>query len=85
MNEGVERHTNFFAAAEKRQFNDTGGADNLGADLLEQRQRGAERAASGEQIVEDDDPLAWRDRIALNFDRIGTIFKIVFMADRFAG
>ena len=54
-----------FAALEAIQLDEEGDFDDCGAELFNQVAGGAGGAASGEQVVDDDDALAGFDGIAM--------------------
>src|ERR1700691_3634366 len=57
----------FFRAAEVGQIDDEAGGQTIGADLLEKLHRGLGRAAGGDEVVDQDDTLAFDHRILMHF------------------
>src|SRR5260221_9275323 len=71
--QGPERHVEALAAVEEGELDDRARPGNLGADLAQQLDRGIQRAAGGQQVVEHDHALARRHRALLDLDRIGAV------------
>src|ERR1044071_5287898 len=56
--------------------------DDMGADPLEQRDRGDGSTAGGDQVVDDDHALAGGDAVDVDLDTIAAVLELVLVADR---
>src|SRR5215468_4584966 len=88
----LERHQSMTFDAERgeplcpaqlRQIDDEGGADDLAAGTLDELDRGLGGAAGGDQVVDDQDPLARIDGVLMHLDDVDAIFERVFLANGF--
>ena len=71
-------------AAEIRQVDDEGRADDLGTQPAQQLDRGLRRAAGGDQIVDQQHGLAGLQRILVDLDDVDAVFELVVLADGLA-
>lgn len=73
------------AAFELGELDQDGDADDFGAGLLDEFAAGLERAAGGEQVVDDDDLAALADGIGVDLEAVGAVFEGVVDAVDAAG
>ena len=71
-----------FSAGEVAKLDDKAAIDDDAARLFAQLRAGKRGAAGGKQIIHDGDALAGLDRIHMDLQLVGAVFKGVFMADR---
>ena len=71
----------FLGAAEIRQVDDEAGGDHIGAELLEELYRCLRGAAGGDEIVDQDDPLAALHRILVHLHFVDAVFERIADAD----
>src|SRR5204862_7025201 len=67
-------------AAEEFQFDDGGDADERGVESANEVRRGADGAAGGEQIVDDEHAIVRRQRVVVNLECVAAVFENVFVA-----
>ena len=53
--------------------------------VLEQRDRRSRRAAGRDQIVDQEHPLARRDRVDVDLDPVGAVLELVVVTDQVCG
>src|SRR5450631_2030671 len=70
------------ASLEELELDEEAQANDLALEPLDQVDRAADRAAGGEQIVDHQDPLAGLDRVAMDLERVRSIFERVLDGDR---
>src|SRR5215217_7409496 len=65
---------------QKRQLREDADSRNLGAEALDQIGGGADRAAGGKKVVDDQYTHAGLDGVAVDLDSVGPVFECVFLA-----
>src|SRR6516162_1070559 len=84
--ERAHRHaelSDLLSAAQFRQIDDETSSQNLGTDLLQKLHRRLRRAAGGDEIVDQNDSLAFDQRVLVHFYFIEAVFKRIADADPF--
>ena len=82
----ADRHaelSDLLRAAQFGQVDDEAGGQDLGADLFEELHRRFRGAAGGDQIVDQNDALAFDQRVLVHFHFIDAVFQRVADADAF--
>src|SRR5699024_3695952 len=67
------------AAVEGEELGEDGDAGDLAAEALDEADGGFDGAAGGEEVVDDEDTLAWMDGIPVNLEGVGAVFERVFL------
>ena len=70
------------AALEELELDQEREADHLALEPLDQFDRAVDRAAGREQVVDDQDLLTRRDRVAVDLERVRAVFERIFDGDR---
>ena len=73
------------AALEEVELDQEREADDLALEPLDQLDRALDRAAGREQVVDDQDPLAGLDRVAVDLERVRAVLEGVLDGDVSAG
>ena len=77
----MARFADAFGATQVRQVDDEGGTHNVATHGFDQLQAGERGAASGEQVVHQQDSLAFENGVGVNLDPVGAVFELVVGAD----
>ncbi len=85
VHQGVERQPGFAqprGAAQLGQIDDGGTFGHRGAQPLQQSAPGHHGAAGGDEVVDQQDPVAGLDRVGMQLDRGAAVFQFVGFLDR---
>ncbi len=70
---------------EVRKVDDEGAADHRSSRVLDEPHRRLGSSARRDQVVDDQDPIAFAHGVLVYFDPIGAVFELVVLANRLPG
>ena len=86
MQDGVDGiGGDFIAAFEAGEFDEDGDADEFAAEVFDEFDAGFHGSAGGEDVVDEEDALAFDDGVGMDFEGVGAIFEVVSFGDSFVG
>ena len=64
---------------EELEFGEHGEANDLGAHLLYEVDRGPAGSAGRQHVIDDENPVTGNNRVGVDFDAVGAVLEVVFL------